>query len=924
MRICASCGRENPNGTDFCACGEYLRWEPTNYLPAVAAPAASASDASALAPGQASVADERHQAAPPELDPNITLAADAVAPSAGGWAGAGAPPAFASQAAGAAPPGAAALMLRLPDDSGASEGVVSLTVLPGARVTMLGLIRNQADVVDNFDLAIRGLPEDWWTIAPATAYLVPYGTGGTFEQEFQIHIHPPRTPQAQARAWSFEVVAASRAYGGEVASAPASVTIGAYFELATELRPERASGRLKARYRLVVRNRANARTEVALSAEDTDAECTFRFAEPSIKLEPGNAIECPFTVFPPRQIWVGRPHERRFQVTAAPVGVDQPQPPRVATFRQRSWLPWWLTIVVPIAVALAVLAVKLSPKQTVVPKITGQPTVWAAEKLLTKAGFRIMQKPGAVPSASQPVGSIADQNPAPGAKAKKGAVVTVEVYGRQGGSKTVNVPGVVGDQAAVGIQKLIAFGLSAGTVSPQPPNPNAIVRSQYPFAGTPEAKGTPVNLFLTPAASASSSKGSTKSHLAGAVTPAAAAATAAAAGAAAAAVAANGVATPAAVHAAAAEAGKGAIAVPTLPADPSAAGTQLSQLGLVPQPLKQPATVPVGDVAGSVPAAGAKVAKGATIDLLISSGSPQSPQLAYDDGHNVHVIDPATRKAPMQVPAGATEASWSPGGSHLVYSLNGELWVLAADSKNARPSPLDQPPSGLADRNPSFVPQLTAQTITVAFIQRAANQPGTASSNAQDTKLCFVALRTTATSRSCTAAPGWALGGQVNWSPNGTTILVLGIRNPGDEFGLLAFTSSVPFSSQASNWGQPTLQTDATVPGRGVFAGAFSPDKRHMALVSNIGASNIDDFEVYITPFGNYKPAAATGPLVSGCQISWRADSQELAVMQPDGLCGASATGQIVGVQLSNPRNQTVLAPAPAAHPDWQPVSTGG
>ena len=40
----------------------------------------------------------------------------------------------------------------------------------------------------------------------------------------------------------------SRAYGGEVAAAAASVTIGPYFELGTELRPERASGRLKARY----------------------------------------------------------------------------------------------------------------------------------------------------------------------------------------------------------------------------------------------------------------------------------------------------------------------------------------------------------------------------------------------------------------------------------------------------------------------------------------------------------------------------------------------------------------------------------------------------------------------------------------------------------------------------------------------------
>ncbi len=96
-----------------------------------------------------------------------------------------------------------------------------------------------------------------------------------------------------------------------------------------------------------------------------------------------------------------------------------------------------------------------------------------------------------------------------------------------------------------------------------------------------------------------------------------------------------------------------------------------------------------------------------------------------------------------------------------------------------------------------------------------------------------------------------------------------------------------------------------------------------MALVSNIGASNIDHFQVYITPYDIYNPAAATGPLASGCQVSWRPDSKELAVMVPDGPCAPTATGTISGVDLSNPRNPTQLA-TNAAHPAWQPPPTGG
>src|SRR3954451_3037445 len=35
MGICPSCGRENPLDRDFCACGEYLRWEPTSTVRAI-------------------------------------------------------------------------------------------------------------------------------------------------------------------------------------------------------------------------------------------------------------------------------------------------------------------------------------------------------------------------------------------------------------------------------------------------------------------------------------------------------------------------------------------------------------------------------------------------------------------------------------------------------------------------------------------------------------------------------------------------------------------------------------------------------------------------------------------------------------------------------------------------------------------------
>ena len=314
-------------------------------------------------------------------------------------------------------------MLRLPDDDGAGDGTVSVSVEPGQRAMILGLIRNQSEVVDNFDLSVRGLPEDWWTIAPATAYLVPYGTGGTYEQEIQIHIHPPRSPAGagasvavRGRRRVARVRRRGRLRAGERRRSGRTSTSR------PELRPERAIGRLKARYRLIVRNKANARTEVAIGAEDTDAECQFRFAEPKIALEPGNAMECPFTVFPPKQIWIGKPlgppvpgHGRAGRASTLP--------------RRREWRcsasgrgcrggsrsscrSAALAVLVDQADAQAGRRSRTSRASRACSR---------RSKLLTKAGFTVAPKPCRWSTRASPPAASPTRVPAAGTKAKKGA-----------------------------------------------------------------------------------------------------------------------------------------------------------------------------------------------------------------------------------------------------------------------------------------------------------------------------------------------------------------------------------------------------------------------------------------------------------------------------------------------------------------------
>jgi hypothetical protein len=104
-----------------------------------------------------------------------------------------------------------------------------------------------------------------------------------------------------------------------------------------------------------------------------------------------------------------------------------------------------------------------------------------------------------------------------------------------------------------------------------------------------------------------------------------------------------------------------------------------------------------------------------------------------------------------------------------------------------------------------------------------------------------------------------------------------------------------------------------------VIAGAFSPDGKQLALISNLGSL---DFHLFLTSSTDYMLAHAKALPVRACQLSWRSDGGELAVMQADSPCQAP-TGDIVAINPSSPNTATTIA-TQAEHPAWQPVSLSG
>ena len=757
--------------------------------------------------------------------------------------------------AGSPPVAAAAvsLTLRLPGDQLAdSLQTVKLAVEPGGRAVLLAYVRNQSDIVDNYDIGVVGLPEGWWSVVPPTVYLVPFGAGGTYEQEVEIHLHPPRAAEAQARPWSFDVTVWSRARSAQVGAAPASVDIAPYQDLRTDLAPDRARGRRQARFTFVAENRANARTQVELSALDADGECAFHYAQPSLTIEPAERVEVPLVVRPPRQIWIGRARDRQFEATARPLEGELPLFPQQGVYRQRSWLPWWLLVVAPLLVALAAAILLLLPKKTTVPDLTRASSRFAAEQALTKARLNPVPHVESVTGPGKP-GAILAQAPTAGSKAKPGSTVAIKVVV---GSTQVVVPSVVGLKVQAAAVVLDKVGLKLGEMLPPPPDPQATIGSQIPAAGKKARPGDAIMLFVVHGAATAAGTGGTSGQQ---------------------------------------------VALPKVAGlAPAAAAASLAKAGLLPTEVQRYDAAPAGTLVRSVPDAGAQLAKGASVQLVVSAGFPL---LIFDTADGLTQVN-GTGGAPAPLPGtnrGDNEATWSADASHIAYR-SGDNIMLAVPGQ---PGTVLARRAGQSLHDPTFAPS----GRMLALVSRSA---------AGDGDLCLLNVKAGA-KPACIKDPSTDVGRSVSWSPDGRQILVAGHpKGRPDTFGLVLYRSSKPFSTRAADWGKGAVVTDASQPSVGALAGAFSPDGKSLAVAANIRGS----FQLFITKADDFKLSQAKQFPVAACGVAWRPDGAELAVVQTPN-CSSDSAGQIVRFDPANPMNVVPLV-ASGAHPAWQPLRLGG
>jgi beta-lactam-binding protein with PASTA domain len=267
--------------------------------------------------------------------------------------------------------------------------------------------------------------------------------------------------------------------------------------------------------------------------------------------------------------WIDRGRSRRGRAGRIDEAIRRLSPPATEEVEivepvgpppQRAWWLWLLALLVLVVAGLLLgYFLTRGPGKTIVPDVIGLEASDAAARLHA-AHLKDSPTTGA---STKPPGIVFAERPGAGTQLDKNQTVTISI---SSGRASTPVPNVTGLPEAQAMTQLTARGFKAQVQRRAGTRPRGIVFAQQPAAGVTAVKGTTVILSVS--------------------------------------------------------SGVQRVTVPAVVGQTQgAAVTQLTTLGLKPQLMNVPSTQPAGQVVAQNPAPGAKVDKGSTVALNVSSGS---------------------------------------------------------------------------------------------------------------------------------------------------------------------------------------------------------------------------------------------------------------------------------------------------------------
>ena len=168
----------------------------------------------------------------------------------------------------------------------------SFAVSPGDSVTIPVVLSNHGLEGDVLTLAVDGIPSSWVYTSSASTLLTPGQA-----QEISLTIQPPHSLQARAGRHPFRIQVTSQSAPGQVFEVACTLTIAAFSEFSSELRPQRVKAGEPAR--VMVENRGNIQQAYTLTCQSPNDTVSFE-PGPSqeLRVPPGEVAMAEFSAKP--------------------------------------------------------------------------------------------------------------------------------------------------------------------------------------------------------------------------------------------------------------------------------------------------------------------------------------------------------------------------------------------------------------------------------------------------------------------------------------------------------------------------------------------------------------------------------------------------------------------------------------------------
>ena len=228
----------------------------------------------------------------------------------------------------------------------------SFAVTPGDRVTIPIVLSNHGLEGDVLTLAVDGIPSSWAYTSSASTMLTPGQA-----QEVLLTIQPPHSLQAGAGRHPFRIQVTSQVAPGQVFEVECILTIAAFAEFSSELRPQRVEAGEPAR--VTVENQGNIQQAFTLAWQSPSDALAF---EPGptqeLSVPPGEVAMAEFSAKPRNRPLFGG--EVSFPFTARVQSADAQVQNLSGEVVGRALIPAWLLAAVLIGIiAIACLSMAL-------------------------------------------------------------------------------------------------------------------------------------------------------------------------------------------------------------------------------------------------------------------------------------------------------------------------------------------------------------------------------------------------------------------------------------------------------------------------------------------------------------------------------------------------------------------------------------